>query len=140
MTDLAQIMARGIGGALDPDTFKLRRWFLDIDGYGEGYCLATTRGKALSQTWQSDPFSHLTFSQFLKIAKCRLAVKQPEPEPILVSGELVWGLGHNGQYVKLVRPNDDRVLNSHPLDVEPESYRPERYRKNKAMIAEARKQ
>lgn len=103
--------------------FKLRRYVVSVAG-GQSTILATTRGKALSETWRCDAFSHYSFGEFLKIAGCRLDHHQPKPDRITVSGEKAFGLGHDGQYVHFVRPGGEFVLYSHPLDVLPESYRP----------------
>lgn len=114
--------------ALDPATFRVRRYVVSVQGRGEGVYLATSRGKAMANAWRCDAFSHLTFSQFLKIARCHLDQYQPKPREITVSGERCWGLGNNGQYVQFVRPDGDHVLHSHPLDVLPEDIRPRAYR------------
>lgn len=53
---------------------------------------------------------------------------QPAPDEITVLGKRALGLGHNGQYVQFVYPGKDVVLNAHPLDVLPASYRPRAYR------------
>jgi hypothetical protein len=124
MTDREQERA----AALDPATFRLRRFVVTVEGMGEGLYLATSRGKAMSDAWRCDAFSHLTYGEFLKIARCRLDHYQPKPCEITVGGERCWGLGNNGQYVQFVRPDGEFVLNSHPLDVLPEDIRPRHYR------------
>lgn len=117
----------GQGLTMPPDgTFLLRRYEVTVGGTS-GIYLAKTRGKAMADAWRCDAFGHLSFGQFLKIARCRMSSHQPKPDRILVSGEPCWGLGHNGQYVQLVRPNGGHVLHSHPLDVLPVSYRPKAY-------------
>lgn len=120
-------IARSLTGVLDPATFKLRRFVVSVKGWGEETMLATTRGKALADAWRCDAFGHLSFGEFLKIARCRLHWHQPKPTCIRVGDEFVWGLGHNGQYVEFVRPGGDHVLHSHPLNVLPPSYRPRAY-------------
>ena len=127
--------AEGADRALDADTFKLRRFVVSVEGWGESTVLATTRGKALADTWRSDAFGHLSFGEFLKFARCRLDWCQPKPTCISVGDELVWGLGNNGQYVQFVRPNGEFVLHSHPLDVLPDSYRPRAYQRTAALRA-----
>ena len=114
-------------GALDPGSFKLRRYVVAVQGWGEATVLAASRGKALSDTWRCDAFGDMTFGEFLKIARCRLDWYQPTPQQITISGEAVWGLGHNGQYVQFVYPHGEHVLNSHPLDVLPVTARPRAY-------------
>ena len=112
--------------AMDASSFLLRRWDVTVDGT-VGVYLARTRGKALASAWRCDAFGHLSFAEFLKIARCRLSETQPTPDVITVSGETCWGLGHNRQYILLVRPYSEVVLYSHPLDVLPVSYRPQAY-------------
>jgi hypothetical protein len=109
--------------------FPLRRYEVEVGRWGTGVYLATSRGKALADAWRSDAFNGYTFGEFLKLARCRLSPPhhQPKPDIITVSGEECWGLGHNGQYVLLVRFGGDHVLYSHPLDVLPVSYRPKAY-------------
>ncbi len=108
--------------------FILRRFEVSVGHYGDAIILATTRGKALADAWRSDLFEGLTFGEFLKIARARLSKYQPEPDAITVMGKAALGLGHNSQYVQFVYPGTDVVLNAHPLDVLPESYRPRAYR------------
>ena len=110
-----------------PPAFPLRRYDVDVGRWGAARILAPSRGKALAYAWQSDVFEGYSFSEFLRMAKCRLSDNQPQPDLITVSGEQCWGLGHNGQYVQLVRFGGDQVLHSHPLDVLPVSYRPKAY-------------
>jgi len=115
---------------LAPDTFRLRRYEVSVSGFSEPMSaayLAASRGKAMADAWRSDIFNGYSFGEFLKIARCRLSYHQPKPTEITVSGEPVWGLGHNGQYVSFVRPGGDFVLYSHPLDVLPVSERPTSY-------------
>lgn len=119
-----------MSNTLHPRTFKLRRFEVSVSGFSEpmrGDVLAHSRGAALADTWRSDIFSNYTFGEFLKIARVRLAPHQPKPEVISVSGDLVWGLGHNGQYVQFVKPEGHCVYHSHPLDVLPVSARPKAY-------------
>lgn len=110
-----------------PD-FILRRYLVEVGRWGSAPILAASRGKALADAWRSDAFEGYTFGEFLKMARCRLDPHQPVPTEITVSGERALGLGHNGQYVRFVYPGKEVVLNSHPLDVLPESYRPAAYR------------
>lgn len=108
--------------------FILRRYEVTVGHWGSDIFLATTRGKALADAWRSDAFEGYTFGEFLKMARCSLTDFQPVPDEITVSGKPAHGLGHNGQYVQFVWPGGTFVLNSHPLDVLPESYRPRAYR------------
>jgi len=113
--------------ALDPKTFKLRRYEVEVGRWGTSTVLATTRGKAMADAWRSDAFNGYSFGAFLKMARCRLSSYQPTPVQIEVSGEQVWGLGHNGQYVIFVPANGEFVFSAHPLDVLPTSARPIAY-------------
>ena len=108
--------------------FILRRYLVTVGRWGEAVILAASRGKAMADAWRSDAFTDYTFGEFLKIARCRLDSYQPTPTEITVSGKRALGLGHNSQYVQFVYPGCDVVLNSHPLDVLPESERPRAYR------------
>lgn len=108
--------------------FVLRRYEVTVGDWGAGIFLAKTRGKAIADAWRSDAFNVYTFGEFLKMARCRLTEFQPTPSEITVSGKRALGLGHNGQYVQFVWPGGEVVLNSHPLDVLPESARPKAYR------------
>ena len=110
----------------DPD-FILRRYEVTVNGWGSEIYLAQTRGKAMADAWRSDAFWGYTFGEFLKMARCRLTAYQPAPDEITVLGKRALGLGHNGQYVQFVYPGKDVVLNAHPLDVLPASYRPRAY-------------
>lgn len=113
--------------------FVLRRFVVSVMGWGESTVLAKTRGKALADAWRCDAFSDCTFGEFLKIARCRLDWYQPKPDEITVLGKPALGLGHNSQYVQFVYPGGEHVLNAHPLDVLPESYRPASYRTRPSM-------
>lgn len=107
----------------------LRRWEASVDGYGQSVELATSRGKALSAVWRCDIFNGYTFGEFLKRARCRLSTHQLQPVSITVLGKPAFYLGHNNQYVQFCYPRGEFVLNAHPLDVEPQQYRPCSYRR-----------
>ena len=117
-----------VPGTIHDADFILRRYLVTVRGWGEGVYLAKSRGRALADAWRSDAFAHYSFGQFLRLARCRIDRFQPEPSEITVLGKRALGLGHNGQYVQFVWPGKDVVLNSHPLDVLPESARPRCYR------------
>ena len=110
--------------------FILRRYEVTVGGFSEpmrSTILAATRGRALADAWRNDIFEGYTFGEFLKIARCRLDSYQPQPTEITVLRKRALGLGHNGQYVQFVYPGRDVVLNAHPRDVLPVSYRPRAY-------------
>lgn len=46
-----------------------RFWLVTVDGYGQSEIFARSRGKALADAWRCDAFSHVTFKQFLSMAK-----------------------------------------------------------------------
>ena len=115
------------GGYRIASGFRLRRWSVSVDGYGEATELATTRGKALASVWRND-IEGYSFGEFLKRARCRLSSYQPKPEPITVLGKPAFYIDHNRQYVQFAWPDGEFVLNAHPYDVEPQSFRPEAYR------------
>lgn len=110
--------------------FILRRYEVTVGGFSEpmrSTILAASRGKALADAWRNDIFEGYTFGEFLKIARCRLDSYQPQPVEITVLGKRALGLGYNSQYVQFVYPGKDVVLNAHPFDVLPVSYRPRAY-------------
>jgi hypothetical protein len=116
---------------------KLRRWEVWVDGYGSSVELATSRGKALASVWRCDIFNGYTFGEFLKKARCRLSAYQPKPIEITVLGKPAFYLDHNNQYVQFAWPDGEFVLNAHPYDVQPESFRPASYRSALASTQEA---
>jgi hypothetical protein len=110
--------------------FLLRRWTVTVDGYGECIQLAPTRGQALADAWRNDVFNGYSFGQFLHMARARLSPLTPSTfgTPITVLGKPAFYVDHNRQYVQFAWPDGKFVLNAHPYDVEPESFRPEAYR------------
>jgi hypothetical protein len=110
--------------------FILKRWEVTVSSYGSSIRLAPTRGKAMADTWRCDAFSHLSFGEFLRIARCRRTATPPPPfgDPITVCGKVAFFVDRNSQYVQFAWPGGEFTLNSHPFDVEPESYRPSHYR------------
>jgi len=113
--------------------FLLKLWSVSVDGYGtDDTVIAASQGKALAKVWDSDAFSHISFGDFLKRARCRRNHQEPEGwgDPIIASGFDAFYLGHKGKYVLLALPDCDHVLTSHPLDVAPDCYRPAAYRES----------
>lgn len=129
-TDVERIASKqdmGVSG--EPERFILKAWDVVVAGYGESQIIASSRGKALSSAWQSDAFSHLSFKEFLGIAKARKSIAPPHGfgAPITVDGEPAFFVDKNRAYVRIARPNGSNVLSAHPYDVLPENYRPARY-------------
>lgn len=111
------------------EAFKLKRWEVSVPGYGTGIYCVPTRGKALADAWRCDAFSGVTFGEFIKFARARRATEPPRwGDQITVLGKPAFFVGENGQYVQFAWPDGEFVLNSHPFDVQPESYRPAAYR------------
>lgn len=107
---------------------RLRRFIVSVEGYGEGSHLTTTRGKALADAWRSDVFGHLSFKDFLRVARCRLDTYQPEPVACTVGGKPALYFGGNRQYLSVQLEGRDFLVRAHPLDVQPEALRPDCYR------------
>lgn len=113
--------------------FLMKRWTITVR-WASGTetssdSTAATRGKALADAWRSDAFSGSTFGEFMKFARCRRTIDpQQWGDQITVEGKPAFYLGRNSQYVRIAYPDSDVALNAHPLDVSPESYRPECYR------------
>jgi hypothetical protein len=116
----------------EPHFPRLRRWMVTVNGYGFSTFIKPSRGKALSEAWNRDCFSHLTFGEFLKIARCHLHRPQPEGEPCTVDGRAALSFGHDNQYVHVQMEGCDHILLAHPLEVLPQSLRPVAYREQEA--------
>lgn len=117
--------------------FLMKRWRVSVDGYGTGAYDATSRGKALSDAWRSDAFAHLSFKQFLGVARCQQEVDLPARygDPITVAGHLGFFIENNRQYVRFAVPGGDGVLCAHPYEVLPVEYRPDTYRDRDAEVS-----
>lgn len=114
--------------------FLLKRWLVSVPWASgvttTGVELATTRGKALANAWRCDAFSGSTFGAFLRHARCRRDTTTPPRygDEITVNGKPAFFIESNRQYVRFCYPGADHVLNAHPYDVLPVSYRPDTYR------------
>lgn len=111
-------------------SFLIKRWCVSVDGYGTGHYEAASRGKALADAWSCDALSHVTFGQFLKMARCSRDHDLPPRwgQPITVGGKPAFFVENNRQYVRFAYPGQLHVMNSHPYDVLPVEYRPDTYR------------
>ena len=114
----------------EPEGFIAKRWMVTVPGYGSAPYTAMTRGRAFANAWRSDVFEGVSFAEFLKVARCRRDPITPPRwgDQITVNGKPAFFLGNNCQYVQLVYPGRDVVLNAHPYDVLPVEYRPDNYR------------
>lgn len=110
--------------------FRLKRWRVDVHGYGTATYDTPSRGKALAQAWRSDAFSSVSFRAFMSMARCRREECTPDRwgDPISVDGKPAFYVGGTRASVAFVRPNEDVVMLAHPYDVLPVKYRPEQYR------------
>ena len=117
-------LLQGVGG------FIVKRWRVNVVGYGGGCYDAATRGRAMSQAWRCDAFGHLKFGDFLKIARCYRDRDLPARwgDPITVGGRPAFFLENNRQYVWFAYPGWAAPSNAHPYDVLPVEYRPDTYR------------
>lgn len=110
--------------------FLIKRYAIEVRGYGTGYFEAASRGKAMAEAWRSPAFNGMLFKDFLKVARCAWQKDLPERfgDPITVLGKPAFFIENNRQYVRFVYPGETSVFNAHPYDVEPAEYRPDTYR------------
>lgn len=107
----------------------MKRYRVSVSGYGSETYDAASRGKALAQAYRTDAFGGWTFKKFLTQARVSQAAALADyGREITVSGKPAFYLNRNSQYIRFVFPGSDVVLNSHPLDVEPDELRPPAYR------------
>jgi len=117
---------------LSSERFIIKPFVVSVDGYGQSVYHARSRAKALADAWRSDVFSHWSYKDFLKHARCRATDENVRfGDQIVVCGRPAFFVENNRQYVRFVRPNSDTIMNAHPLDVKPIEYRPETYRSEK---------
>lgn len=99
--------------------------------------VATSRGKAMADTWRSDAFSGSTYAEFLKFSRCRRGHYKPHRwgDRITACGRPAFFLGNNRQNVQVAfaGTNEQYVGNAHPYDVLPVEYRPDTYRDRDAI-------
>lgn len=108
----------------------MKVWDVAVDEYGYSSVFATSRGKALADTWRNDVFSHLTFGEFMKISNCWRCTNPSKlfGDEITVEGKQAFFIENNRAYVRFVYADSDHVMNAHPFDVLPVEYRPSTYR------------
>lgn len=101
--------------------FLLRVYQVSVRGFSPVLYDAATPGQARAKAWLDYSEARGTsFGDFLKICTVR-RVDPPAGfgEPVLVSGRPAYRcLPVGGHYVRFVRDGDDRVLYSHPADVQ----------------------
>lgn len=101
----------------------IKPWTVDVDGFGRYSYFAASRGKAMAKAFGDlAALRHgVTFKDFLKIARCRSQAPTNDRfgEALIVCGRPAFYVSHNSQYIQIVRPDSDVILNAHPLDVEP---------------------
>lgn len=115
---------------------QLKRWEVSVEwasgAVSRNVVVATTRGKAMVETWRSDAFSGSTYAEFLKFARCRRDHHKPHRwgDHITACGRPAFFLGNNSQYVQIAFADTEEqcVGNAHPYDVFPVEYRPDTYR------------
>jgi hypothetical protein len=101
--------------------FIIKSWAVTVYGCTQGSVFAKARGAALADIWRCDAFGHLTFGEFLKVARCRRDTEHAERwgEHITVGGRPAFMVGLNSQYIQFAYEDGDQVFNTHPLDVMP---------------------
>lgn len=99
--------------------FIVKPFEVSVSGHGVGIYFTSSCGKALAKAWRCDAFDHLSFKQFLKIAKARSVSPTWERfgEGITVCGKPAYLIDANKQYVHFCYPGSDVVSNAHPFDV-----------------------
>lgn len=102
--------------------FVLKRYCVDLEGYGEAMFFARNKNQARMKAFNSLTGAgyQVSFKQFLGIV--RSIVQHPMAagtgRPILVSGEPAhWVERAGGNSVSFVRPDSDKIFISHELDV-----------------------
>jgi len=102
--------------------FLIKRYLVVVDGFDPGHYFAASHGKARRDAWLSYTHcdSRCKFGDFLKISRVIRAPNTPGMgDKITVGGKPAFKVSYDGHYVQFARPGCDRVMNSHPLDVEP---------------------
>lgn len=114
----------------DAPSFIMKAYDVHVRGFPAHRVYAASPGKARAKSWQEyGAVSDGSFADFLKISSVGRAVT-PEHfgAQITVNGTPGFYISSNSQYIQFVYPDADVILNAHPLDVEPESFRPDAYR------------
>jgi hypothetical protein len=101
-------------------TFLLRTYEVLVNGFAYwGRYEGASPGQARAKAWHAYcSYRWVSFREFLSISTLRRATDADGfGRQITVGGAPAHWVGHNGQYVRFVRPGETTVLLSHPLDV-----------------------
>jgi len=105
------------------DDFKLKQYAVSVLGHTDHPVFASSPGKARAAAWRSyrSAYDSCTFKDFLRRSRVRRSDWPPLPEKfgarILVLDEAAHFVKTDGHYIWFVRPGQDQILLSHPLDV-----------------------
>jgi len=100
--------------------FLIKRYRVGVVGFTDTFWFAASPGKARAKAWDSYRVcDDCSFKRFLQISVVRrdLVVPTHFGKEIQVGGEKAYYVSENGQYIQFVRPGEEVILNSHPLDV-----------------------
>jgi hypothetical protein len=112
-------------------SFRLKAYRVRADGFPAYLYFANSRGKALRDAWHGYcSYRPVSFKDFLRIA--RSWGEKPQDEdfgaPLTVDGRQAFYVSRNTQYVQVAWPDSDGYSNAHPLEIEPQRFRPPAYR------------
>ena len=103
--------------------FKIKQYSVSVSGFTDQQFFAASPGKARVKAWESyrRAYDTCTFKDFMRKARVRRCDWPPLPkrfgEKILVGGEEAYWVKTDGHYVWFVRPGQEQIRLSHPLDV-----------------------
>lgn len=102
--------------------FVLKKYSVDIEGYGSAMFFARNKNQARMKAFNSltEAGYEVPLKKFFKIVRGieRHPMALGTGRPILVCGEPAHWVEHaGGNSVKFVRPNCDKIMISHELDV-----------------------
>ena len=100
-------------------TCVVKRYAVRVRGWSAIIYETRTPAQARARCWRDyQILGECSFRDFLKLSTIsRAADLTGFGRSILVGGQPAHWVGFDGQYVLFVRPGDDVVLLSHPLDV-----------------------
>jgi hypothetical protein len=102
--------------------FVLKKYSVDIEGYGSAMFYAKNKNSARMKAFNSllGAGYEIPFKKFLKIVRGieQHPMSKGTGRPILVDGEAAHWVEHaGGNSVRFVRPNCDKIMISHEIDV-----------------------
>jgi hypothetical protein len=102
--------------------FVLKKYSVDIEGYGSAMFYAKNKNSARMKAFNSllGAGYEIPFKKFLKIVRGieQHPMSTGTGRPILVDGESAHWVEHaGGNSVRFVRPNCDKIMISHEIDV-----------------------